>query len=299
MTFLVALLITLGSAFVIRALLALRFPVPQDAGTRHPLSIQQSNPSSLASRFLNSSAFLTVTRFIPLSRKETDGIRLRLAQAGLPISASLYYGISITVLAGGCLLGMGVASLIPATEAFARITTSFVVVGLAAVAPLSFLTLKTRRRKQEIEAELPSTLEMLAIAVEAGLTLERAFRSVAGNRKGALAHELILTDEDISLLGYSKEQALQRMVRRCGSEELELFVSAVIVSSKAGAPIASILKRQAQAARMRRFQKLEAQANKIPTKMIFPLAFLIMPGVFIIAVSPAVLSIINKVGEVF
>ena len=71
------------------------------------------------------------------------------------------------------------------------------------------------------------------------------------------------------------------------------------MSSKAGAPIAAILKRQAAAARTRRFQHLEAEANKIPTKMIFPLAFLVMPGVFIIAVSPAVISIVSNASEVF
>ena len=89
------------------------------------------------------------------------------------------------------------------------------------------------------------------------------------------------------------------MARRCGSDDLALFASSVAVSSKAGAPIASILKRQAAAARTRRFQKLEAEANKIPTKMVFPLAFLVMPGVFIVAISPAVISIANNVTEVF
>ena len=205
----------------------------------------------------------------------------------------------MTAVACGLVLASATSSLMPTTDSAVRLVFCLAVAGVCACAPWAFLEARTRARRAEIEAALPATLEMLAVTVEAGLTLERALRAVSARRHDALAHELSLADDEISLFGYTRDQALERMARRCGSDDLALFASSVAVSSKAGAPIASILKRQAAAARTRRFQKLEAEANKIPTKMVFPLAFLVMPGVFIVAISPAVISIANNVTEVF
>lgn len=237
--------------------------------------------------------------FVPVSRAATDRLRLRLSQAGVPVPASVYYGASVTAVACGLVLALALSSLMPAADPMARLACCLALAGACACAPWAFLEARGRARRAEIEASLPATLEMLAVAVEAGLTLERALRAVSTRRHDALAHELALADDDISLFGYTRDQALMRMARRSGSEDLALFASSVAVSSKAGAPIASILKRQASAARTRRFQRLEAKANKIPTKMVFPLAFLVMPGVFIVAISPAVISIANNVVEVF
>lgn len=237
--------------------------------------------------------------FVPASHTTTDRLRLRLSQAGVPVPASVYYGASVTAVGCGLVLALAVSSLLPATDPAVRLACCLALAGACACAPWAFLEVRGRARRAEIEASLPATLEMLAVAVEAGFTLERALRSVSTRRHDALARELALADDDISLFGYTREQALERMARRCGSDDLALFASSVAVSSKAGAPIASILKRQAAAARTRRFQKLEAKANKIPTKMVFPLAFLVMPGVFIVAISPAVISIANNVVEVF
>lgn len=258
----------------------------------------QAGERSAARRvFARCSAVAAV--LVPVSRAATDRLRLRLFQAGVPVPASAYYGASVTAVACGLVLASATSSLMPTADSAVRLVFCLAVAGVCACAPWAFLEARTRARRAEIEAALPATLEMLAVTVEAGLTLERALRAVSARRHDALAHELSLADDEISLFGYTRDQALERMARRCGSDDLALFASSVAVSSKAGAPIASILKRQAAAARTRRFQKLEAEANKIPTKMVFPLAFLVMPGVFIVAISPAVISIANNVTEVF
>lgn len=258
----------------------------------------QAGERSAARRvFARCSAVAAV--LVPVSRAATDRLRLRLSQAGVPVPASAYYGASVTAVACGLVLASATSSLMPTTDSAVRLVFCLAVAGVCACAPWAFLEARTRARRAEIEAALPATLEMLAVTVEAGLTLERALRAVSARRHDALAHELALADDEISLFGYTRDQALERMARRCGLDDLALFASSVAVSSKAGAPIASILKRQAAAARTRRFQKLEAEANKIPTKMVFPLAFLVMPGVFIVAISPAVISIANNVTEVF
>lgn len=262
---------------------------------RHPAQAVGSRAAGRAIARLST----TAAALVPVSRAATDRLRLRLSQAGVPVPASVFYGASVTAVACGFVLALAVSSLMPAADPAVRLACCLALAGACACAPWAFLEARTRARRADIEASLPATLEMLAVTVEAGLTLERALRAVSARRDDALARELAAADDDISLFGYTRDQALERMARRCGSDDLSLFASSVAVSSKAGAPIASILKRQAAAARTRRFQKLEAEANKIPTKMVFPLAFLVMPGVFIVAVSPAVISIANNVAEVF
>ena len=282
--------------FGARMLLAARFPTLSRPAppSRRSAEVPRRTPSGLLPKVAS-----LARSIVPASRQSTDRLRLKLAQAGLKVPAPVYHGFSVAMTACGIAMAAFATPLLPEDKPAFRLIACLGIAGIAACTPRALLDARARARKKEVDAALPATLEMLAVAVEAGLTLERAIRSVSKRRSDALAQELAVVDEDISLLGYTRDQSLGRLAQRCGSEDLALFASAVSVSSKAGAPIAAILKRQAAAARTRRFQHLEAEANKIPTKMIFPLAFLVMPGVFIIAVSPAVISIVSNASEVF
>lgn len=283
--------------FGVRALLALRWPIPP--GTPPPSIPPAANTAGPRPQRRWMDALATAARkAVPASRESTGRLRLRLAQAGIDVPAPVYHGISVSIVTCGLIVALLATSLLPQEDPAIRLAACAGMAGATACIPRAYLDMQARRRRKAIEAALPATLETLAVAVEAGLTLERAFRSVARRRTDVLARELATVDEDISLLGYTRDQALRRLAWRCSSEDLALFASAVSVSSKAGAPVASILKRQAAAARIRRYQRLEAEANRIPTKMIFPLAFLVMPGVFIVAISPAVISIAMNTAEV-
>jgi tight adherence protein C len=59
-----------------------------------------------------------------------------------------------------------------------------------------------------------------------------------------------------------------------------------------GIAIAKVLTAQAQEMRLKRRQRAEEHAMKIPVKILFPLIFFIFPTLFIILLGPAVMSII-------
>ncbi|MEG0147525.1 MAG: type II secretion system F family protein [Raoultibacter sp.] len=236
-----------------------------------------------------------VSRFLPQARADKDTLRRRLARAGLTCTPSLFYGVSIIVALGGSALAFLLAPFVSGRSLPIGMACTATLVVIAVCLPQLYLNAKTRSRQAEINAQLPAALELLALSVEAGLTMERAIFHVSTQGKGVLNEEFGLVDRDISLFGYSREQALKRLGDRCQVEGLSLFVASVISSSKTGSPIAAVLKSQAKAARNARFHYVEETANKIPTKMIFPLTFLIMPGVFIIVLAPAAISIAHNI----
>lgn len=291
MTFLLSIMSALFAGAAAIAMLRTRFPEPHKS--RAPSS-RRSQTQAFARTLARS-----VARALPLAKKDENALRSKLAQAGIVTSPAVFYGASLSFFGLSCTGALIAHNALPDTQpALLKPALCLFSTAAAASVPFALVSLKASRRKKGIEAELPTTLDMLAASVEAGLTFERSIRIVSSRRTGPLSEELIQTDRDVSVLGFSRSQALERMAKRCGSEEVSLFASSVIASSSSGAPLARMLKGLAQAARKRRFQKMEAEANKIPTKMVFPLAFLIMPSTFLVAMAPAGISIANNAMEV-
>jgi tight adherence protein C len=89
-------------------------------------------------------------------------------------------------------------------------------------------------------------------------------------------------------LGRVRREALRDMSTRCGVEDVQTFVAAVIQAEQLGVSMSRILRIQSDQMRLRRRQRAEEEARKAPIKMLFPLAFLIFPSLFIVILGPAV-----------
>lgn len=148
------------------------------------------------------------------------------------------------------------------------------------------------KRQQEIELELPNTLDQLLISVEAGLGFEAAMARAGGHGGGALAQELMRTLQDIQV-GRPRQEAYGAMADRSSVQDLRSFVRAVIQADKYGIGIAKVLRAQAQQARVKRRQRAEEKAMKLPVKVLFPLLLCIFPVLFIVLLGPAAIKIIE------
>jgi tight adherence protein C len=190
---------------------------------------------------------------------------------------------------GGAMLGLLLFSNSPSPQTFA--------LGLAITAFCYFLPdlliyNKGIKRQQEIELELPNTLDQMLISVEAGLGFEAAMARAGQNGTGALAQELVRTLQDIQV-GRPRQEAYAALAARSSVQDLRSFVRAVVQADKYGIGIAKVLRMQAKQSRIKRRQRAEEKAMKLPVKVLFPLLLCIFPVLFIVILGPAAINIIK------
>lgn len=148
-------------------------------------------------------------------------------------------------------------------------------------------------RQKAIELELPNTLDQMLISVEAGLGFESAMARAGQNGKGPLAEELVRTLQDLQV-GRSRKDAYLSMAERTDVPDLRSFVRAVVQADAYGIGLAGVLRLQAKQMRVKRRQRAEEKAMKLPVKVLFPLMFCILPVLFIVIIGPAVINVMNN-----
>jgi len=148
-------------------------------------------------------------------------------------------------------------------------------------------------RREQMRRELPDALDLLTISVEAGLAFDAALSQVARNTTGPLAEEFFRVLQEMQI-GLGRADALRALGDRTDLPELRGFVTAMVQADSFGIPIASVLRVQAHEMRVKRSQRAEELAQKVPVKILFPLIFCILPSLFVVILGPAAITIIDS-----
>ncbi|MDX6243637.1 MAG: tight adherence protein [Frankiales bacterium] len=146
------------------------------------------------------------------------------------------------------------------------------------------------KRQLVIRKSLPDAMDLLVISVEAGLGFDAAVAQVAKNTDGPLAGEFFRLMQEMQI-GKSRGEAFRALADRSDVDELRGFTQSVIQADALGVPIARVLHEQAGDMRIKRRQRAEEQAQKVPVKILFPLVVFILPTLFIVVLGPGALSI--------
>ena len=237
----------------------------------------------------------TMARLTRIGRRFTasdqaERIRRKLDLAGNPPSWNVDRVIAFKVLglfAGlvlGMFLGGAIGGLLPAIA---------VSVGLALLGfymPNILLYQAAYNRSDQIRKDLPDALDLLTISVEAGLAFDAAVSQVARNTDGPLADEFFRVLQEMQI-GMGRTEAMRALGERTDVAELQGFVTAMVQADAFGIPIANVLRVQAREMRVKRSQRAEEQAQKVPVKILFPLIFCILPCLFIVVLGPAAINI--------
>lgn len=175
----------------------------------------------------------------------------------------------------------------------ASILLALFLTALAYFAPDIIVHGRGAERQKAIALELPNTLDQMLISVEAGLGFESAMARASSNGRGPLAAELGRALQDMQV-GRSRKDAYLAMAERVDSSELRSFVRSVVQADTYGIAIAAVLRTQAKQMRVKRRQRAEEKAMKLPVKVLFPLMFCILPVLFTVIIGPAVINVMNN-----
>jgi len=144
-----------------------------------------------------------------------------------------------------------------------------------------------RKRVEQVEQDLPISLELLATLSESGLGFDAALahllESVETDRP--LAREFITYQSNV-LAGRTRIEALRRLARRLEVPSVSIFVSALVQAEQMGSGISQTLCRQAEDLRNRRRERATAFAMALPVKRMFPLVICFLPGIFVWTLGP-------------
>lgn len=159
--------------------------------------------------------------------------------------------------------------------------------------PNMLLALRTRHRQREIFEAFPDAVDLMVVCVEAGIGLDAAIGRTAAEmeiRSQVMAEELQLVAAEMRV-GASREQALRNLATRTGIEEVSSFVAMLIQADRFGTSIADSLRVQSDTLRVKRRQRAEEQAAKLPTKLLFPLIFCIFPSLLLVLLGPSMVQV--------
>lgn len=208
--------------------------------------------------------------------------------AGRPASLPLGRVLAAKPLLGlvGALLGLYLSGTGPTP--ILKLVGIFVAV-LGYFIPDLLLYSKGQERQKVMQLELANTLDQMLISVEAGLGFEGAMARAGENGKGPLADELVRTLQDMQV-GRSRRESYLALAERTSIPELRSFVQAVVQADTYGIAVSTVLRIQAKVMRVKRRQRAEEKAMKLPVMILFPLLFFIFPVLFIAILGPAVIN---------
>lgn len=173
-------------------------------------------------------------------------------------------------------------------------TLLFVAAG--AYFPFFWLKRTIKERQKKILQSMPDVLDLLCVSVQAGLGFDGALGKVTAKLKGPLIDEFERMLQELRM-GVTRRQALTRLAKRCGIQEMQLFSAAIIQADKLGVGMAQTLEIQAENMREARRQRAKEEAAKLPVKILFPTMIFIFPVMFVVVLGPAIVSLINSMGK--
>jgi tight adherence protein C len=230
-----------------------------------------------------------IYRFGPKGLREKTKQRLILAGISERIDPEVFFAISAVA---PLMVGGAMAYFASQLEG-GIFWPLWVFVPASATLPKMWLTSRVESRQQRIRLALSDTLDMLTIAVEAGLGFDSALSRVAGTVPGPLSDELFRMLQELRI-GIPRNQAFKNLSERTGVRELDEFITAMNQADSFGVSIGKVLRVQADRLRKRRSQKAEERAAKTPVKLVFPLVLCIFPALFTVLVGPAAIRIMEN-----
>jgi tight adherence protein C len=230
---------------------------------------------------------------VPMNPEDASMVRRDLIAAGYRSERALPLYLASRVV--GCalllLIGLFVRGFIqnPILSIVVPIGMGFV----GYYAPSFWLDSAVAARNERLRFALPDGLDLMVVSVEAGLGLDQAIQYVAKEMADThleLSEELSIVTLEIRA-GKRRPEALRNLAERTGEPELSKLVAILIQTDRFGTSIAESLRTHSEFMRVRRRQEAEERAGKVGVKLVFPIFFLMLPAMLVVAAGPGLLQV--------
>jgi len=237
-----------------------------------------------------------LNRIVPISAVEAAKLQKQLLQAGYrsPDAATTFRAIQITLILAMPILVATVCFIL------GRPLNNFLIWGIISIAfgfylPKYILRKKILARQRRITWALADMMDLMVVAVEAGLALNAALNRVGDELRGLhpdMQHEIGLVNLEIRV-GRSREEALRNLAERTGVDDIRSFVALLIQADRYGSSIAKAVRIFADSLRTKRRQRAEQASQKAALKLIVPLTLFLFPVIILVVLGPAILNLID------
>jgi len=230
-------------------------------------------------------------RFTP--EKMAIDMEHKLTIAGNPanLHARDFYAIRFLVFLAGIILAFLV------NRDFKNINKTSVLFGIVGIGiglalPVVWLNGQVRSRQDEIRRGLPDALDMLSVCASAGLGFDQSMQKISHYWDTELGLEFKRVTQEMEM-GVPRANALKNMSSRLDVDDLSQFIAITIQAEKIGMSYANVLHSQALQLRVLRQLRAREIANKLPAKMIIPLAIFIFPALLAVILGPAIPTLLG------
>lgn len=236
-----------------------------------------------------------VLRFAPSQMK--DRYRQKLNEAGRPMETAQFLGLKVLLAALGLAVGLLLTFGLGAGNGLGQqLLLVFVLAFLGSYLPDFWLSGQITKRQKALQRALPEVMDLLSVSVEAGLGFDGAIQKVAEKFREPMASEFQGYLKEIKL-GKARADALRALADRNKLPDLQTFVASIIQADQLGVSFAKVLRIQSDELRVKRKQRAEEQAAKIPVKIMLPLVAFIFPTIFVVILGPAVIHLVQIFGH--
>jgi tight adherence protein C len=237
------------------------------------------------------------TPLMPQNELEQSALRLRLANAGFRSDAAPLVFSGIRFASFLLFLVIGLLVVVPKHGfELGGLKWVAIITGVGFYLPNIILWYLRKKRQEAIFLTLPDALDLLVVCVESGLGLDAAMRKVCdemSEHAKVICEEFALANFQLQM-GRPRREVLHDLGVRTGVDDVRSLAAILIQADRFGSSIAQALRVQSDSMRTRRKQIAEEKAAKTAVKLIFPLVLFIFPGIFVVLVGPAAISIMRN-----
>jgi len=237
-------------------------------------------------------------KVLPRTAQEVSVIQKRLIRAGYrkDMHLNVFYAAKV-------LVPLSLALLVTATGVYeyGPLFVYGLALGLGFLLPDFWLGNRITARQLKIRLGLPQALDLMVICIEAGLSIDQATVRVGDElmiSEPALSDELGLVNLE-QRAGRPRADAWRNLADRTDVDNVRSLCSVLIQADQFGSSVAKTLRIHSDTLRTKRRQQAEEQAAKTTVKLVFPLVFFIFPSLFVAALGPSLIVMIEAFEKYF